>query len=165
MLMVMFTLSVHAQTRRADKNAIKAADIKLLVESKKYLFVANQAFPMGGSMINLTSANFDLKLANDTLTTFLPYYGVVYSAPINAADGGVKLTTTKFAYKAVLKKNGSYEIDIKPTNPEVRGPGDVNRMILNVSPDGYATLQVFSVNRQGILFNGWLEKIKPEKAS
>ncbi len=165
LLIVMFSLSVHAQTSKADKNAVKAADLKRLVDSKKYLFIANQAYPMGGSMVNLTSSNFDLKLANDTLTAFLPYYGVAYSAPLNPTEGGIKLTTTKFSYHVVQKKNGNYEIDIKPINPEVRGPGDVNRMILNVSPGGYATLQVLSFNRQPISFNGWLQDVPTKKAS
>jgi hypothetical protein len=165
LLIVLFTLSAHAQTSKADKNAVKAAELKRLVESKEYLFIANQAFPMGGSSINLTNSNFDLKLAGDTLTAFLPYYGVAYSAPINAADGGIKLTTTKFSYKVVQKKNGAYQIDIKPVNADVRGSGDVNWMVLNVSPGGYASLQVFSFNRQPITFNGWLQDASPKKAS
>jgi hypothetical protein len=165
LLMIMFTLSVHAQTSKADKNAAKAADLKRLIDSKKYLFIANQAFPMGGSMINLTGVNFDLKLANDTLTAFLPYYGVAFSGPINPNDGGIKLTTTRFNYKVVHKKNGNYQIEIRPINPEVRGSGDVNWMILNVSRGGYATLQVFSFNRQPISFTGWLQDVNPKKAS
>jgi len=163
LLMVLSTLSVHAQTSKADKNAAKAADLKRLIDSKSYIFLANQAFPMGGGMINLTGINFDLKLANDTLTTFLPYYGVAFSAPINPTEGGIKLTTTKFSHKPVQKKNGSYEITIKPINPEVRGAADVNWMVLNISPSGYGILQVFSFNRQPISFNGWLEEVKPKK--
>lgn len=163
-IMVMFSLSAYAQTSKADKKAAKAADLKRLVEGKKYLFIANQAYPMGGGTINLTSSNFDLKLANDTLTAFLPYYGVAYSAPINANEGGIKLATTKFNYKVVQKKNGTYQIEIRPINPEVRGAGDINWMILNVSPGGYGTLQVFSFNRQPISFNGWLQDV-PKKTS
>lgn len=165
LIMVFFTISVQAQTTKANKKAAKAADLKRLIDSKKYLFIANQAMPMGGSMINLTSSNFDLKLANDTLTTFLPYYGVAYSAPLHPTDGGIKLTTTKFTYKVDQKKNGTYQIEIRPINPEVRGSGDVNWMILSVSPGGYATLQVFSFNRQPISFTGWLQDANPKKAS
>lgn len=160
LLIVVSTLSVQAQNTKADKKAAQAADLKRLIDSKKYKFIANQAYPMGGNMINLTSSNYDLKLANDTLTAFLPYYGVAYSAPVNAIDGGIKFTTTKFDYKVVQKKNGSYEINIKLNNADVRGSGDVNKMFLTVSPGGYASLQVISTNRQGISFSGWLQEIK-----
>ncbi len=164
-MMVFSTISAQAQTSKADKQSAKAADLKRIIDSKSYIFAANQAYPMGGGMINLTGINFDLKLANDTLTTFLPYYGVAYSAPLNPMDGGIKLTTTKFNYKVDQKKNGTYQIEIRPINPEVRGSGDVNWMVLSVSAGGYATLQVFCFNRQPITFNGWLQDASPKKAS
>lgn len=156
-------LSVHAQTSKADKKAAKAADLKRMIESKRFIFTANQALPMGGSMVNLTSINYDLKLSNDTLTAFLPYFGVSYSAPLNPAEGGIKFTTTKFDYKVVQKKNGNYEVSFAPQNINPRTPADVTNMYLTVTASGYATLQVISLNRQGISFTGWLEDIKPKK--
>ena len=166
LLIAICSISVQAQkATKADKKAAKAANLKNMIESKSYIFKANQAYPMGGGQVNLTSSNYDLKLSNDTLTAFLPYYGVSYSAPINPTEGGIKFTTTKFDYKVVQKKNGNYQVTFKPKNLNPRTPEDVVNMYLTVSQGGYATLQVISINRQGISFNGWLEEVKTKPAS
>ena len=160
LLIIICSLSVSAQTTKADKKAAKAADLKRIVDGKSYVFKVNQAMPMSGQMINLTSSFYDLKLANDTLTAFLPYYGVAYSAPIDQTEGGIKFTTTKFENKVTFKKNGNIQINLKPKDLGTRPPKDVVYMILTVSPGGYASLQVISVNRQSISFTGMLEEVK-----
>ncbi|MGY3211499.1 DUF4251 domain-containing protein [Mucilaginibacter sp. HD30] len=171
-----------AQNTKADKKAAQAAELKRIVEGKKYVFKANSANPtgsssvqvsgssiqagnlasmMGGGSVTLTST-YDLTLSNDTLTAFLPYYGVAYTAPLNPTEGGIKLKTTKFDYKVTEKKKGSMEIVFKPLDLQQRAPADVQRMILTVSAGGYANLQITLLNRQPISFSGTLEEIKPK---
>ena len=163
-LITVCSLSVHAQTTKADKKAAKVADLKRIVDGKSYVFKVNQAFPMSGQMINLTSSYYDLKLANDTLSAFLPYYGVAYSAPTDPTEGGIKFTTTKFENKVTLKKNGNIQINLKPKDLGTRPPKDVASMILTVSPGGYASLQVIPVTRQSISFSGMLEEVESKPA-
>lgn len=174
-----------AQSTKAEKKAEKTAELKRIVNGKSYVFKANFAMPMGsasvqmigssmpmnnianamsGAPISLTGT-YDLKLSNDTLTAFLPYYGVAYSAPINTTEGGVKFTTTKFDYTVTEKKNGIIQILFKPLDLQSRAPSDVQRMILTVSEGGYANLQITLLTRQQISFSGILEEIKPQKAS
>ena len=158
-------IEVQGQTTKADKKAAKAADLKRIVDGKSYVFRVNQALPMSGQMINLTSSYYDLKLANDSLTAFLPYYGVSYSAPLNPTEGGIKFTTTKFENKVTIKKNGNIQINLKPKDLGTRPPKDVAYMVLTVSPGGYTSLQVISINRQLISFTGMLEEVKPKTVS
>jgi hypothetical protein len=173
-----------AQSTKAEKKAEKAADLKRIVNGKSYVFRANFALPMGsasvrvagsmpnniantmnGSSVALTSS-YDLTLSNDTLTAFLPYYGVAYTAPpMSSTEGGVKFTTTKFDYKVTEKKNGNIEIFFKPLNLEPRAPSDVQRMTLTVSQGGFANLQITLLNRQPISYTGTLEEVKPKKTS
>lgn len=158
-------LSVQAQTSKADKKAAKLADLKRIIDGKNFVFKVNQAMPLSGQMINLTSSFYDLKLANDSLTAFLPYFGVSYSAPIDPTQGGIKFTTTKFEQKITQKKNGNIVVDLKPIGLGIRPPSDVAYMVLTTSPGGYASLQVILVNRQSISFTGILEEVKVKAVS
>jgi hypothetical protein len=175
-----------AQSTKAEKKAEQAAERKRIVNGKSYIFRANFALPMGtasvrvsglsmpnnilgnamnGGSVPLTSP-YDLTLSNDTLTAFLPYYGVAYTAPpMGSIEGGVKFTTTKFDYKVTEKKNGNIEIAFKPLNLEPRAPSDVQRMTLTISESGFANLQITLLNRQPISYTGTLEEVKPKKAS
>jgi hypothetical protein len=161
--------------------------LKRIVNGKSYVFKANFALPMGSASVQMSGFNtmqmnnianamngasvpltstYDLTLSNDTLTAFLPYYGVAYTAPpMGSIEGGVKFTTTKFDYKVTEKKNGNIEILFKPLDLTPRAPSDVQRMILTVSASGFANLQITLVNRQPISYTGTLEEIKPKKTS
>ena len=174
-----------AQNAKAEKKAEKTAELKRIVEGKNYVFKANSANPTGNSSVQVSGSSiqagnlasmmgggsialtgtYDLTLSNDTLTAFLPYYGVAYTAPLNPTEGGIKFKTTKFDYKVTEKKNGNIEISFKPLDLQQRAPGDVQRMIMTVSAGGYANLQITLLNRQPISFTGTLEEVKPKPAS
>jgi len=66
-------------------------------------------------------------------------------------DMGMKFTSTKFSYDAKAKKKG-WEITIKPTDAK-----NIDKLILNISPDGYATLSINSINRDFISYDGYLK--------
>lgn len=154
----------NAQTAtKAEKKAQQSADLKRIIEGKNYIFKANLAYPQSGSQVTLTSS-YDLKLANDSLVAYLPYFGQAYVAPLNPTEGGIKFTTTKFEYKNTQKKNGNFEIYFKPENLDPRSPSDVAKMYLTVSNGGFASLQVICLNRQSISFSGRLEEVKPKSS-
>jgi hypothetical protein len=153
-----FNLS-YAQATKADKKAAKAADIKRIITSNNYAFKANYVIPMSMSPRALTS-DYDVRVSNGKLEVYLPYFGRAYAAPRDLNDGGIKLTTTDFDYNAVANKKGGWDITIKPKRTPLNTVKDVQIMRLNVSNDGYASLQVNSTNRQPISFNGYIEEIK-----
>jgi hypothetical protein len=153
-----FNLS-YAQATKADKKAAKAADIKRIITSNNYAFKANYVIPMSMSPRALTS-DYDVRVSNGKLEVYLPYFGRAYAAPRDLNDGGIKLTTTDFDYNAVATKKGGWDITIKPKRTPLNTVKDVQIMRLNVSNDGYASLQVNSTNRQPISFNGYIEEIK-----
>src|ERR1700761_5229566 len=92
--------NVYAQNTKADKKAAKEAAVNKLIGSMYYDFVANMAFPQGGGTRSLAGSYYDLKVAKNTVIAFLPYFGRMYSAPMDASEGGIKLTSTKFSYEA-----------------------------------------------------------------
>ncbi|MCW3081776.1 DUF4251 domain-containing protein [Segetibacter sp.] len=140
----------HAQKSKQDRKEEKMAIIESLVQSKNFVFVAQNALPSTGRNINLTTT-YAVRLSSDTVVSDLPYFGRAFVAPMNPSEGGIHFTSTKFTYTTKEKKKGGWEITILPTDTR-----DVRQMFLTVSQQGYATLQVLSNNRQSISFNGYI---------
>jgi hypothetical protein len=141
----------HAQNSKKEK---QTAAIKKMVADVNYVFEANIAIPQRGSSRQLTE-EWDLKIVKDTITAFLPYFGRAYLAPPpGTTEGGIKFTSTSFNYSAKQKKNGSWDIFIKPKDNNISDWRDVQQLRLSISTNGYASLQVISSNRDPILFEG-----------
>jgi hypothetical protein len=148
----------------------KATTLKIITE-KTFVFVAKTAMPLnateinavmrqmpgniGGANIDLSGNTYDIQITKDSITTFLPYYGRAFNAPINATDNGFKFTSKKFIYSNVKRKKGGWNITITPTDVK-----DGIRMNLSVSENGYATLSVNSNSKQSIAYSGYLSEIK-----
>ncbi|MBS1529349.1 MAG: DUF4251 domain-containing protein [Bacteroidetes bacterium] len=142
----------YAQKADKDKKTNKEATIKHNIEAKHYTFVADYATPLRGGQKQLTSP-YDLRVTPDSVISFLPYFGRAYfDVPYNPTDNGIKFTSTKFTYNAVQKKNGGWEITINPKDVK-----NLERLILYISRDGYASLSVTSVSRDFISFDGYLK--------
>jgi len=148
---------LHAQDAKQDRQNAKIAQIKNLVDSQTYVFVAQTALPLSGNTRQLTS-DYDLKVTPTVITSYLPYFGRAYTAPINPTQGGIQFTSNKFEYTATPKTKGGWDIQIRPKDYR-----DVQQLTLNISETGYATLQVTSTNRQAISFNGYITEIKTRK--
>ena len=156
-----FTVNTNAQSRK-EKNAAKAIKIKSLIDSGMFIFIANYVTPLQGGQRYLTS-EYDVRFSRDSIITFLPYFGRAYLAPndYNPTEGGIKFTTTNFTYNTTVKKNGTWEIRIKPKDNNIADWRDVQQLYLTVGTSGYATLDVISSNRDPISFNGYIDRQKP----
>lgn len=137
----------------------KENDVKKMVESGNYIFVAQFALPMSGSTVSLTSEE-DLAISPDTVAAYLPYYGRAYQAPLDPSQGGINFTSLKFDYKITNNKKGGWYITIIPKDVT-----NTQKLSLDVTTTGQARLQVLSVDRQPITFIGYLkENSQPQKA-
>ena len=146
-----------------------------IVASQNYVFNANNAMPMSGtdvnrvlsnlpgglgsSTINLSGAQYDVKVTKDSIVAYLPYYGRSYSAPVNPTDGGIKFTSKKFTYTESVNKKGVYYIRIS-TKDLTR---ENYQLVISISKNGYASLMVNSNNKQPINFNGYLSEPKKDQ--
>jgi len=144
-----------AQSKK-EKQKAKAEAISKLLDSKQFVFKPQTALPLRGGSINLTS-DFDLVIKNDTLKSYLPYYGRAFaSVPYGATRSPLSFTTTDFKYTSVKGKKGSRQINIEVKDKSL----DVRKFYLDVSEAGYATLQTSDYNRDPITFNGYIEPLK-----
>lgn len=125
--------------------------LKTILSSKSFIFRAQSAWPLQGTVVQLTSG-YDMKVLHDSLNTYLPYFGRAFTAGYGN-DGGINFTSKKFDYKVREKQKGGWEVTIKPNDAR-----DIVEMNYSVSTNGYATLQVISNNRQAISYYGIIEK-------
>jgi hypothetical protein len=79
--------NLHAQDVKQQKENNKEASVKKMIDSKRFQFVAQSAMPMSGQIRQLTT-EYGLSLKNDTLESFLPYFGRAYSATIGSGRRG-----------------------------------------------------------------------------
>jgi len=156
-LIISFVIQHGAYAQEASKDEQKKTEIRNLVQSKNYVFVAQTVLPQSGRSINLTSY-YDLKVKGDTLASDLPYFGRAYVAPIDPQEGGIRFTSGNFSYNEKDRKKGGWNILLTPKDAI-----DVREMSLTISENGYASLQVISNNRQTIGFNGYVKAAKQIK--
>jgi heme/copper-type cytochrome/quinol oxidase subunit 2 len=146
--------TAFAQTTlsKADKKKAKQDDIKAMVESQRYTFIAQYANPLGGGHRYLTS-DYDLRIRKDSIIAYLPYFGRAYfDVPYNPSEGGIKFTSTKFTYKITAKKKGGWDVIIKPS--DVKYLDTIN---MDISADGYTNVQFTITNKSAISFDGVLK--------
>ena len=121
------------------------------IESRNYTFVPQTALPMGGRSINL-SYSYALKVSNDTIDSYLPYFGRAYTAPSPMDEGGVKFVSTDFDYSISDKKKGSWDVKINVKNNQ-----KLYNLNLQIGYTGNATLTVSETSKQPITFYGKIE--------
>lgn len=140
--------------KKAEKEAALIEQTKNLVESKNFVFVPRTANPMGGRSVTLTT-DFELTLTNDSVNSYLPYYGRAYSAAYGG-ESPMNFNLPTIDYSSEKTKKG-YEVKFS-----VKNANDRINLTFQIMETGSTTLQVNSTNRQGISYFGVLEK-KPEK--
>jgi len=136
---------------RQSKAAAKEAKVKKTVETERYRLILDQARPMRGNMIPLTS-EYTLTIAQDSAISYLPYFGRAYSAPIGS-EGGIKFSEPVLEKKTTFNaKNKSFTVSFK-----VRAKEDTYRFFVSIWLNGTTTVSVTSNNRQAIDFSGTIE--------
>ena len=131
--MSMPTLS--AQTKK-EKKELKKQAVEKLVTSGKYKINVNRALPARGRSVTLTSP-YSVEIRNDSVISYLPYYGRAYSIPYGGGEG--------LNFKAPLTDYKEDKFDFS----------------IDVFSNGSSTIFVNMQNRQSISFQGELDM--PEK--
>lgn len=148
----LFVLAIGgAGLGKAEAQEANSATLKTILNTKSFIFKAQSAWPLQGTVVQL-NAGYDMKVIQDSINTYLPYFGRAFSAGY-ANDGGINFISKKFDYKVKEKQKGGWEITIRPADTR-----DVTELTYSISSNGYATLQVISNNRQAISYYGVIEK-------
>lgn len=140
------TISASAQNQSEKKAQIERA-VKEAIDSKTYKIDVNRMQPMRGGSRTLTT-NYSLKISNDSVYSYLPYFGVAYNIPYGGGKGLV-FSEPITEYKTKELKKGRMQIDFK-----TRSEGDNYEYSLTIYPNGSTTIHVQTSNRQSISYTG-----------
>ena len=141
--------------RRAEKQEKRVEEVKNLLKSKKFVFDATHAMPMGGGSVYL-NYSYDVEVKGDTVSSYLPFYGVAYHVDYGGRDAGFHFTEPAENYKMENEENGyMLEFDID------KGMDNLS-FTFHISDQGYATLNVISTNRQAISYYGRIDSIEED---
>lgn len=141
--------------RKAEKEAKKIEEVKNLLDSQTFVFNATHALPLGGGSKYL-SYDYDVTVKNDTVNSYLPFYGVAYRVEYGGRDTGFDFIQPLEKYEMEKDKDG-YIVDL-----EVDKGMDHLNYTFHISEVGYATLHVTSTNRQSITYYGTIEVIEED---
>ena len=139
-----------AQKDAKTKKSEKKEWVKKQIESGRYEIEVDKVTPARGNTKHLSS-DYSVKLKGDTVISYLPYFGRVYSAPYGGS-GGLDFTAPVTDYKLAYDKKGTATIKFDAKTSE-----DTYAFVIQVFENGSASVSVSSMNRQNILFHGELD--------
>lgn len=145
------TIALFTFIQLAQAQEITPEKLNEKLEKKEFQFVATQALPLRGTSKYLNTP-YDVQIKKDSITSFLPYFGVSRSAPILSDDAGIKITSTKFKYLLTKKNKDSRAVQI-----EFNDQNEVREFNFVIFDDGNATLDVTGNNRDPISFRGFIK--------
>ncbi len=144
----------YAQTK-AEREAAREAQVKQLVESQNFIFLAQTMYPTGARSRQISTDNYTVVVSKDTIKSDLPYIGKAYSSTPGSTDGGIRFTSIQYIYTLLPGKKSGWNITIRPQDQS-----DVREMSFIITESGSTTVNVLSNSRQSISFLGTIEERK-----
>jgi hypothetical protein len=161
-ILIISLFTINAQEKKskkeikAEKKAQQFEEIKKIAESKTFVFKANNANPMQGRTVNLTS-DYDVRITQDSIFSYLPFFGVAYSVNYGGTDSPMIFNKPFETCNFETTKNG-YLVKVL-----VKNESDRLEYSFHISVTGSTSLNVSSLNRQSISYNGIIQKIKEKE--
>ena len=141
-----------AQSRSEKKTRIERI-VKEAIAARQYKINVDRMQPMRGSSRSLTT-NYTLEVRNDSVFSYLPYFGVAYNAPYGGGKS-LNFNAPITGYTTKPLKKGKTQIDFK-----TRSEDDNYEYSLTVFPDGSTSIHIQSMNKQSISFTGDMDTEK-----
>ena len=135
---------------RAARAAEQAAKVTKALEARDYKIAVNRMYPMKGSSRSV-SYGYSVEVRNDSLISYLPYFGGAYNVPYGGGKG-LNFSERIGSYRESQKNNGERQIEINVTNEE-----DSYIYLIKVFSNGNSSIDVTSRQRDHISYSGELE--------
>lgn len=149
---ILFFVASCSSTRNPQSKADKYAWIDQQINSGKFKIEVDQAHPLSGSVINLTSI-YTLEVRNDSVLSWLPYFGRAYVAPMDPTKSALQFSILYTNYKKVYSLKRGYTITFNARTSE-----DNFRFLVEIGSEGYSSIGVTSDKKSYIRFTGQMVK-------
>ena len=147
-------IPITAQNKKEKKQQREQA-VREAVDAKAYKINVDRVMPMKGGSKHLTS-DYSLEIRNDSVYSYLPYFGVAYNVPYGGGKG-LNFSAPLSEYTSAYNKKGNAKITL-----EVRNEEDNYLYNITIYPNGSSNIQVTPTNRQSISFSGEMDLKKKE---
>ena len=135
---------------RAARAAEQAKAVKAALQERNYQIAVNRMYPSRGASKSL-SYGYSVEVRNDSLISYLPYFGRAYSVPYGGGNG-LNFSAPIRNYQESQPKSGLRHIEI-----DVKNDGDTYLYTLDIFDNGSTTIDVRSRQRERISFSGEME--------
>ena len=132
---------------RAARAAEQAARVKVALTEKRYKIMVERMYPMMGGSKNVSS-NYSVEVRNDSLFSYLPYFGRAYQVPYGGGKG-LNFTERIGSYRESQGKHGQRHIEI-----DVRNDEDTYLYTIDVYDNGNSDIEVQPRQRERISYSG-----------
>ena len=132
---------------RAARAADQAARVKVALTEKRYKIMVERMYPMRGGSKNVSS-NYSVEVRNDSLFSYLPYFGRAYQVPYGGGKG-LNFTERIGSYRESQGKHGQRHIEI-----DVRNDEDTYLYTIDVYDNGNSDIEVQPRQRERISYSG-----------
>lgn len=132
-----------------EEKARKTLFIHQSIEKDHYTIEVNQARPLRGKPINLSSS-YDLTIRNDSAIAYLPFFGYATQTPFTETEGGIRFAQKTENYiKTALSNEKGWSIKFEVNTREYN-----YKFNITVFDNGNTTMDVISIQRDPIFFYG-----------
>lgn len=139
-----------SSAERAERDAKIAQSVEKALAERRYTVSINTVYPRSGRVVNV-SPDYSLEVKGDTLVSYLPYFGRAYNVPYGGGKG-YNFTAPITDYQATKNRKGNTRITFRTYNEE-----DVITFMLDIFPNGNATIDVTAREREPISYSGQME--------
>ncbi len=146
LLLVMLGSCASSEERAAQK-ADFVRKVKAALDKRAYKISINRMLPMNGASKSV-SYGYSVEIRNDSLFSYLPYFGRAYQVPYGGGKG-LTFDAPIGHYQEAKAKNGSRQIDIELKNEE-----DEYIYHISVFENGSSSIEVQSRQRDPISYSG-----------
>lgn len=124
-----------------------ARQVRTSIEERHFTIAVDWMRPYGG-MPQHVNSNYELKINDDELDSYLPYVGEAYHVPYGGGKG-LNFKAQIRNYKATFAGNNGYIVECDVPNDE-----DVFYYRINIFNSGKAIIDVWARDRNPISFQG-----------
>ena len=135
---------------KAAQMAELSANVTNALNNRDYKIAIDRMYPMRGSSRHV-SFGYSVEVRNDTLISYLPYFGRAYNVPYGGGKG-LNFTALIGSYQEFMKRNGQRHIEIGVTNDE-----DIYLYTIDVFDNGNSSVEVRARQRERISYSGNIE--------
>ena len=132
---------------KAAQMAELSANVTNALNNRDYKIAIDKMCPMRGSSRHV-SFGYSVEVRNDTLISYLPYFGRAYNVPYGGGKG-LNFTAPIESYQEFMKRNGQRHIEIGVANDE-----DTYFYIIEVFDNGSSSVDVRARQRERISYSG-----------